>query len=112
MDYFGNNPHKLLFGSGVSAGYLGGAPHNTYIDLLYYYGLVGTVLFLISLISAFSTSRKLKRTSVNAFPIVCILISFFFLSDLMYYDFVFSMILSAYVFNYDFNNTGKGVIEK
>lgn len=101
MDYFSQNPLKFFWGSGLGAPYLGAAAHNTYIDFLYYYGIIGTILFLIVLINSIKVS-VIKKNISNYLPIICIAISIFFLSDLIYFDFVFNLIICLFVFKTDF----------
>ena len=99
IDYFSENPLQLIFGSGVGASYLGSvAAHNTYIDFLYYYGILGTILFVIVLASILCNVPKTKKNISNYIPSVCIAISIFFLSDLIYFDFVFNLIMWLFVF--------------
>lgn len=47
FDYFIHNPIKFVFGKGLGGGTLNGhAAHNTYIETIYYIGLIG--LFLVA----------------------------------------------------------------
>ena len=111
VDYLSENPLKLLFGSGLGASYLGAAAHNTYIDFLYYYGIFGTLIFLIALISSVKVP-KIKRNISNYLPITCIAILIFFLSDLIYFDFVFNLIIILFVFTTDFKKYKDDVCKK
>lgn len=69
-----NDVSVLLFGCGVGAGYLtidGGitAIHNTAIQLLYYYGIIGVLLILSLIILIFINECKTKK----GFPLIGII---------------------------------------
>ncbi len=102
LDYFSQNPIKTIVGSGIGASYLGGAAHNTYVDFVYYYGVIGTVLFVVTLVISLNVMCRFKKNISNYLPLVCTAISIFFLSGLLYYDFAFNLIICTYVFTYNF----------
>jgi hypothetical protein len=102
MDYFKENPLSLWFGKGVGASVLGVVPHNTYIDFLYFYGILGTSIFIFVFGLSLGSLRKNKKSIVNFIPLVCVLVNFFFLSYLMYYDLVYILIFVFIVLNSDF----------
>ena len=96
--YLTEDVRRILLGAGVGANMLGAAvAHNTYFDFLYYYGMLGTVLFAVSLSFAVKTNNRGKIGFFNVFPMICAIIMLFFLSGLLYYDFVFTLM---YVFLY------------
>ncbi len=101
LDYFKQTPIKIFFGSGVGTPYLGAAAHNTYIDFVYFYGFFGTALFFLTLANSLSVRRRFKKNISNYLPLVCTAISAFFLSNLLYYDFVFNLIICIYVYTYN-----------
>lgn len=103
MDYFDQNFTSLLFGSGVGSGLVGKyAAHNTYIDFLYYYGIFGTILFVITCVSAFCCKNKFRIKFSNCFPVFCIGTMFAFLSGLMHFDFAFILALLFFLIRFDF----------
>lgn len=95
VDEFVNNLILTIFGHGIgSALLLGGiSPHNTYIDAIYYLGLVGTVWFA-SLLFIKPAKREKRITFVSMSGYICIIIMYFFLSELLYYDLPMHLFLS------------------
>lgn len=93
-DYIGimiSNPLNLLsgFGIGNSLKYMA---HNTYLDFLYYYGILGSGVLLLGLY--YAVNKKVRCTNImNWAPMICVLIMDFFLSSLLTYDFAFNLIL-------------------
>lgn len=92
MGYIFSSPTTLFLGDGLKAPYYSGvAPHNTYIELIFYIGVFGTIIFAVALISIFR-SRKIiaKRTAFNYVLIVTFLgmsatLACFTVNDLMFY---------------------------
>ncbi len=66
-----SSPKKIIFGAGVSADVLGIAPHNTYINILWQFGVVGSV----ALIGVFYLILRdlLKSKNVLSFLLLFIL---------------------------------------
>lgn len=86
------SPLQFLIGHGISAPLLFGlAAHNTYIDVLYYYGILGTALVALSIKYAIA-GHKLRRDILRSAPAICLLIMYFFLSYLMAYDYAFLIV--------------------
>lgn len=91
-----------LFGVGISSGPLGShGAHNTYLDIFYYLGCVGGVLLMLSLIAISQQSRHsfFKRSFLNYSVLICIVIMYFFLSELFYFDLPFHIFLALAVLN-------------
>lgn len=96
----------FFFGDGLGAGYLPvGGPHNTYIEAIYYIGLFGTALFLITAFNVFKCRKlDIKRGILNytlplLFLFMIATLGCFTINDLMFY-FVFIWV----GLNYDVNN--------
>lgn len=105
--YLINNLSSFLFGDSVGAGYLNGfAAHNTYFDVLYYLGAVGGILlvWILGTISAQSRKVVIKRNVLNYSIMICIVIMYFFLSELFYFDPPFQISIAFMVLNIP--NTG------
>ena len=103
LSYFANNLINLFLGNGLDADYLlTGAPHNTYIDLLYNLGIIGTLFYFSCFICCLSgRGNKTKKSILNYSGLIVVLVMYFFLSMLNYYDMIFHiMIIRLY---YDFN---------
>lgn len=93
MTYFGENILRLLFGSGLGAGYYHGmAAHNSYIDLVYYFGLCGTAILAVA-VSHGVQLQKEKRVLMNYAPLLCMMAANMFLSCVLFFDFPFNIIL-------------------
>ncbi len=102
LAYFGEAPLKLFFGSGIGADYYRGtAAHNTYIDLLYYYGIFGIALFFAVLTVLYRMIPRSKKRISNFLPLLCALVMLFFLSALMYHDFAYTIIFVLYFLTAD-----------
>ena len=84
IDYILKNPKCLLVGEGFNAFSLDKAAHNSYIEFLYHFGIVGCGLWLIYFWACFRavvrfSGKRLKRRS--RIPMFICLISVFFLSS-------------------------------
>lgn len=114
--YLINNMRAGLFGGGVGAGYLNGfAAHNTYFDVLYYLGAIGGFLlvWILTVISAQSRRSVIKRNVLNYSVMLCIVIMYFFLSELFYFDPPFQIFIAFMVLNLPMENSAdSGVLIK
>lgn len=95
-DYLLENPLVLLFGSGFGAPLIAGyGAHNTYLDLLYYLGIVGTALVIVYFVSIVKSMLKPeKRNFLNYGAWIGIFIMYSFLSELFYFDWVFHIVIA------------------
>ena len=101
------NIKPALFGVGISTALLNGyAAHNTYFDILYYLGAVGSFLLIYSLMSISAQSRKIKvkRNFMNYSVMICIVVMYFFLSELFYFDPPFQIFIGFLVLNLPVKN--------
>lgn len=99
-----------IFGSSIAAGLVNSrASHNTYIDLIYYLGAVGTTLLLsiLMVISKQSRTVTIKRNFMNYSVIICMVTMYFFLSELFYFDPPFHIYIAISVLNMKFEKTNK-----
>ena len=97
-----NNFRIGIFGNSIAAGLVNSrASHNTYIDLFYYLGAIGTSLLIAILLVISKQSRTvvIKRNIVNYSVLICIVIMYFFLSELFYFDPPFHIYLAITVLN-------------
>lgn len=97
-----NNVKTAVFGSGIASDYVEGhAAHNTYLDSLYFLGVIGSGLLisLLAVISAQSRRVAIKRNIMNYSVMICIVIMYFFLSELFYFDPPFHIFLAFVVLN-------------
>lgn len=95
-EFLSDNLNSLLFGGGFGAELLcKHAAHNTYIDLFYYFGIIGMVLVLL----VFGTLINLRKNPVklnllNYSIWICIALMYFFLSELFYFDWAFHIVIA------------------
>lgn len=110
LDYILNNWKTLLFGDGIGAELLFSegkyaASHNFYIDLFYYFGIIGTLLFVSILAIAVSKyKRPIKKTLITYMPIIGLGILYASLSMLLFIDFPFHLLLVFTVFDMEEND--------
>jgi O-antigen ligase len=105
-EYLIKNINVGLFGAGVGCPILNEkAAHNTYIDVFYHLGAFGGLLLAAILIAISEQSRKIaiKRSIMNYSVIICIVIMYFFLSELFYFDPPFHIYLAITVLNTPMN---------
>ncbi len=89
--YLIKHPLRLLFGAGIAADPLGYLPHSTYLDFLYYYGIFGTLVFVVGF--CYAVRGKLKKAGIlNCVPVICFSILGAVLSNLLMYDFGYLLI--------------------
>ena len=88
LEYVYSHPDVMLFGKGVGAGFFSGhAPHNSYVDILYHLGIVGSFLLIVCIISGGIQMRIKTKNLLNYSVLIGILIAYFFLSQLHGYEF-------------------------
>ena len=110
MQYLKQNLAVLFFGVGFSGQLVNGiAPHNTYIDLLYYMGVVGAFLLIIVVASILkSVATPSKKTFLNYSVFLSIAIMYFFLSELFYFDWPFHIALAILTLKTNMLESEKG----
>ncbi len=103
IKYLPNSLHTMIFGESISADPINGrAAHNTYLDMWYFLGIVGSVLLVLLLMSILSQNRHQiinKRNPLNYSVLIGILILYFFLSELFYFDLPFHIFLAFITLN-------------
>lgn len=110
IDFFKNATWELFFGCGFGAGFAGThAAHNTYIDLLYYLGIVGIILLLIVLgVIAHIHKSSFRKNILNYSVWLCICVMYFFLSELFYFDWPFHIVIAIFVSQTMMNSVVEG----
>lgn len=101
IEYFEQFPFKTLIGNGVGIFYLDGrASHNTYIDLIYQLGIVGTVLYCYIIVRYFKKTKRISRRNINNYAVtICIVLMYAFLSQLQEFDLPFQITLAMMTLN-------------
>ena len=105
LNFFLNNPSSFLLGRGLGAEVLNShAAHNTYIDLLYYLGIIGTLFtFLVFFVLINIKNSFIKVNLLNYSILICIGLMYFFLSELFYFDWAFHFIIAFMILKMNMN---------
>lgn len=111
LDFFKNNILSMLFGVGFGGELVAEmAAHNSYIDMIYYLGLLGSMLLISLIVRLFKYKQaSFKKNILNYSILIVILIMYFFLSELFYFDWAFHFIIAILVFKTNFNKSKKEV---
>lgn len=94
--FFNENPGVIIFGNNPKYGLVNDKSiHNFFIELIYHLGLIGSSLFITSIIVIFVGYKKnnIKRKLLNYIPLLVMLVLFFFLSMLFNYLLSFYLML-------------------
>lgn len=99
-----SSPKGLLFGHGIGGVLPASAaevsPHNVFIEFLYYFGLLGSILMLSLVVILFiKTSKKSNRKYINFISIITIMIMLFSLNALISFRLFILIILLSYSLN-------------
>lgn len=94
LQYIFNDFYVLLFGKGISANHIaefGHIVHNSYIELLYRMGLIGSALYLSCTVLAskkyiYNREDKSKIKFVNIMPLMFFCVMFFALAGVTRYE--------------------------
>lgn len=107
LKYIWERPVVLVFGKSLLNVVLnGGAPHNTYIDMLFQLGVFGTI-WIVGILGTAWIDKHKNKTMLNYSLAGAVAILYFFLSELQYADFAFHLALCLIVANLDFNSNLK-----
>ena len=91
---------SFLFGNGIGSPYVNRPAHNTYIETVYYIGIIGTLLYLTILIYITVCNRRfLKRGIVNYLGFGALTVLYVFLCGLTAYEFPFYLMVCYILFN-------------
>lgn len=113
LNYIASNIKVLLFGSGIGADYHGTTGvHNWYIEMIYYFGIVGTFLYLSCYFYIFKKSmcKQKKHNIIDYLAIVILLFLYFFLQMIFSNEILFHIFIVIIYFNY-FNNLKSNIKE-
>ncbi len=104
-----------IFGGSITAELIAHhGSHNTYIEVIYYLGIAGGSLLLLTLrfILSQSVIVKHKKSFLNYSVILCICIMYFFLGELFYFDPPFQIMLAFMVLNLPLYENGESETKK
>lgn len=105
FSYFYNHPFVLFFGRGFGASNLGHDPHNLYIELVYYLGIIGCILYVIAIKNILPKLKyKFRRNIFNYFPLILLLVRGLAINLLFSESMYIYFIILVVSFNTNFNS--------
>lgn len=107
-EFFLDHPVSTLFGRGFGAQlWQSHGAHNTYIDMIYYLGIVGTLLLLLVFYALIKIRKGPSKFNLLNYSVwICVAIMYFFLSELFYFDWAFHILIAICVFKMDMTKEG------
>ena len=109
VQFFLTHPVQFCLGVGLNSGFLDGqGPHNFYIELLYFLGLIGTLPFLGCIMAIVGGIKTRKRTLANYFGVI-VMVMWFFLQMLFNNELYFQILYLVLIYKFGF--VAKGVPE-
>ncbi len=105
MQFLWARPAYFIFGTGIGAGLLTLSAHNWYIEALYYFGMIGSILYFAAYIICFRMGkvRSLKRSIANYAGILSLLLMYFFLHMVMSNELPFHLFIAFLIWNMRLN---------
>ena len=91
---YNGNLQLTMFGSGLGRGFLLRVPHNTFLDVIILFGIVGAVIVFATLFVSVKQQKKLGKTK-NCVPLLTLGGLYFFLSMFYSVDMPFQIALAA-----------------
>ena len=108
INFFENNTFELFFGTGIGSDLVNNlVAHNTYIEMIYHFGIFGSILIVALFVLIIHKTGNSKNI-FNYFGFITIFIMYFFLSELFFFDMIFHFIVSTLILNSSQVN-GQGV---
>lgn len=106
LTYIWNSPRTFLFGDGLGAEYrVIGGPHNTYIESIFFIGVIGSVLLTVTLITIFKSRSLINRKRlINYLLVAVFLVMISTLGCLTVNDLMFYCMLIWISLNFDFDS--------
>lgn len=103
FDYMLEKPYRIIFGSGIGAKWVEGhAAHNTYVEALYHIGITGCILLLSAYRYILRVIKSCSKKNIfNYSVLICLILMYFFLSELFYFDSPFQLMLAFVVLKMD-----------
>lgn len=99
-------------GLGLDAPYVGKASHSIYIEMIYYSGVVGLVLFFVGWVVMLFSQHKNRLRIKNLTLLVTVLVMYGFLCGFLNYAMPFYMIFCWMLMDMDFKEKSNAVTEK
>lgn len=103
LEVIRESPSSLLFGHGVDAAYVRRPAHNTYIEIVYYVGLIGAILFFAALlIIVHMNASRFRRGVLNYLGFATMAAQLFMLCGFKAYELPFYLSVAYMIYNNDF----------
>lgn len=97
LNYIGSNMKVLFFGEGFDAAALPGVKntvHNLYIEMLFKLGIIGSLFFMITVLSCFPKKRS-KNKLINYSPAIFIAVMYMALAGMDSYGLFYYILLAG-----------------
>ncbi len=118
LTYIFNNFEVLFFGEGISVERFSGVSnnvHNIYIELLFKLGIVGSIIYIVTLFFMFKRTTNeqcVKRHFIDYVPALFIIVMFGFLAGVLDYTLPFYLIIAYVAFNYNPISSHENLIKR
>lgn len=99
-------------GLGLDAPYVGKASHSLYIEMIYYSGVIGLVLFFVGWAAMLFSRHKNRPRLKNLTLLVVVLVMYGFLCGFLNYAMPFYMIFCWMLLDFDFKEKSNAVIRQ
>lgn len=108
MNYITENKNIFLFGAGALQDRFQGVSnnvHNMYIEMLFKFGIVGSILYILTVISSLNTVKALNTENdmaiIRFMPIMFMLMMYYFLAGINRYELPFYVVVAYLGYNYN-----------
>ena len=112
-EYLNRSPLTFFFGDGIGTNYLPiGGPHNTYIEAVFFVGILGSMFYLFMIVSILSHKKyNYKKQVINYLPLFVFLIMIGVLGCFTINEFSFYCMLVWLGLNIGITNKSRDFIE-
>jgi len=103
LDYMFSDVSIMLFGKGFGAPNISGEfSHSHYIEIIYYFGIIGSALYINCIFNMLPTFNKMKRRNLmNFLPLIILIIRGLAINLILSENFVFYLIICILMLNYN-----------
>lgn len=117
IEYINANLRVFFIGDGIGAPYLYGATHNLYLEIWYYVGIIGIILYIYTLRGILNHRILNKSKIINYYLLIIVLIMYIFLAGFTAFEFPFYMMICWMALNTKLNkknnnNNNSIIVEK
>ena len=95
----------LLYGSGVNGPLINRySPHNLYIDVLYHFGLIGTLILIFTIIICMKHKNKVNFNKYKFLGALVFFVMYFFLHGVQSYEICFHIFFIYLIYHFTLEN--------